>query len=174
MKRLVNKKEFKSFFIFFLTGVFGASVNFLSQIPFKSWLLDIGLKEAQALAWSLFFAYSLASAVSFLPAKAFAFSEHSNGNTRREWIKFFLIAFLALGVQELITFWALGAVENTYLSHYGLFYKEKAAHLVGMSFSFVANFLGHRFFHLGLQDYMSDYGLRKNIVYREFKKNLKN
>jgi putative flippase GtrA len=142
----INKKEIKGFFNFFLTGVFGASVNFLSQIPFKTWFLERGLEDSSALFWSVFWAYMIATAVSFLPAKVFAFGSQDSGNSSREWLKFFFIAALALGVQEVVTIISLREIINPFFGDLSPFFREKGAHLTGMAVSFMANFLGHRFF----------------------------
>ncbi len=144
-----------------MTGLFGASVNFLSQIPLKGFFLKLGLGDHAAFAWSVFWAYMISTAVSFIPAKLWAFSAKSSGNTRREWFKFFIVATLALGVQELVSILALHFVANTYFSAYSLFIREKGSHLAGMACSFIANFLGHRFFTFrttGLYDFLRPAG----------------
>ena len=146
IRKHINKKEAKSFFGFFLTGLFGASVNFLSQIPLKGFFLNLGLNDHSAFAWSVFWAYMISTAASFLPAKLWAFSAQSSGNTKREWLKFFMIATLALGVQELVSVGVLNGIANPYYSDYSLFVREKGSHLAGMACSFMANFFGHRFF----------------------------
>lgn len=142
----IIKREIKGFFNFFLTGVFGASVNFWFQIPLKIWFLERGLEDSLALFWSVFWAYMIATAVSFLPAKVFAFNSQDSGNSSREWLKFFFIAVLALGVQELVTIISLREVINPFFEDFSPFFREKGAHLTGMAVSFMANFLGHRFF----------------------------
>ncbi len=142
----INKNELKGFFNFFLTGVFAASVNFLSQIPLKSWFLNKGLADSNALFWSVFWAYMIATAISFLPSKLFVFASQDSGSSSREWLKFFFIAVLALGVQEMVTIVSLREVINPFFGDFSPFVREKGAHLTGMAVSFVANFLGHRFF----------------------------
>lgn len=138
--------EWRSFIGFFFTGVFGAAVNFLSQIPIKTWFLNYGFDDGKAFAWSVFCAYMFSTAVSFIPAKVYAFSAKSSGNTKREYLKFFIIATVALGVQELVSVLTLKYVAHSYFDGYSLFLKEKGSHLTGMACSFMANYFGHRFF----------------------------
>lgn len=142
----IDIKKHKSFINFFLTGLFGASVNFLSQIPLKVWFLDLGMSQDGALAWSVFWAYMISTAATFIPAKIFAFSAKESGNSKREWVKFFIIASLALVVQELVTLGTLKAIVNPYFGDFSLLWREKTSHLVGMACSFMANFFGHKFF----------------------------
>ncbi|MGR3811576.1 GtrA family protein [Jiulongibacter sp. NS-SX5] len=149
MKKLfshITKKEIQGFLKFFMTGLFGALVNFLSQIPLKTLFLNFGMNSDAAFAWSVFWAYMFSTAVSFIPAKIWAFSAKSTGNTRREWLKFFIIATLALGVQEIVSILVRNQVANVYFTEYSEFIRDKGSHLAGMACSFVANFLGHRFF----------------------------
>ncbi len=121
----------------------------------------MGLNDHPAFAWSVFWAYMISTAASFLPAKLWAFSAKESGNTRREWFKFFIVATLALGVQELVSVLALRFVADPYFSDYSLFIREKGSHLAGMACSFIANFLGHRFFTFrttGLYDFLRPAG----------------
>ncbi|MCR9062784.1 MAG: GtrA family protein [Cytophagales bacterium] len=142
----INKKEIGGFLKFFLTGTFGAAVNFLSQIPLMDIFLKLGWHDNKAFAWSVFWAYMISTAVSFIPAKLWAFSAKGTGNTRREWLKFFIIASLALGVQEIISILVRNEIANVYFSEYSELLKNKGSHLAGMACSFIANFIGHRFF----------------------------
>jgi putative flippase GtrA len=161
IKKHITREELRSFIGFFLTGLFGATVNFLSQIPLKGFFLKMGLNDHPAFAWSVFWAYMISTAASFLPAKLWAFSAKESGNTRREWFKFFIVATLALGVQELVSVLALRFVADPYFSDYSLFIREKGSHLAGMACSFIANFLGHRFFTFrttGLYDFLRPAG----------------
>jgi putative flippase GtrA len=155
--KYLTRKELKSFLSFFLTGLFGATVNFISQIPLKGLFVKWGLGDHSAFAWSVFWAYMISTAASFLPAKLWAFSAQSTGNTKREWLKFFMVASIALGVQEAVSISALKWIANPHFSEYSLFLREKGSHVVGMGCSFIANFLGHRFFTFrttGLNKYL--------------------
>jgi putative flippase GtrA len=125
--------------------VLGAGVNFISQIPYKALLLNMGLENAPAYSWSVFFGYMTATVVSFIPQKLFAFSAKESGNTKRESIKYLVIAGSALIIQVVISSLAVRYVSEPFLPNSSLMFQEKIAHLVGMGFSFFANFFGHKF-----------------------------
>lgn len=148
LSNLLNKirnEELRRFISFFLTAVLGAGTNFLSQIPFKWLLLNMGMDERPSLKWSVFFSYMTATLVSFIPAKVFAFSAKESGNTRRESLKFIVIATLALGIQVFITTLALDNIANPFFPQHSIIVREKFSHLIGMGFSFLANYYGHKF-----------------------------
>lgn len=123
----------------------GASVNFLSQIPYKSLFLSTGLENDPAYSWSVFFGYVTATIVSFVPQKLFAFSAKESGNTKRESVKYLAIAGTALGIQVLVSTLAVNYISKPFLPNASLMLQEKIAHLIGMGFSFFANFFGHKF-----------------------------
>ena len=83
-------KEHRDFFMFFLTALLGASVNFFSQIYYRQYF-DFDT--------SILLGYLTAVVVSFIPTKLFAFSAKGTGNTSREAIKYVVIALLAWAVQ---------------------------------------------------------------------------
>ncbi|MDP5139197.1 MAG: GtrA family protein [Spirosomaceae bacterium] len=141
----IKTPEFRSFFIFFLTAVFGAGVNFFSQIPYKSVFLNLGFDNHSAYPLSIFFSYLTATVVSFIPQKIFAFSAKASGNTKRETIKYLVIALSGLGIQTIISYLAFNFITKPLLPEMTLTVQEKAGHLIGMGFSFFANFFGHKF-----------------------------
>ncbi|CAH0996673.1 hypothetical protein EMA8858_02806 [Emticicia aquatica] len=146
--KLINKiknRELKSFISFFLTAVLGAGTNFLSQIPYKSLFLSLGYQDKPALNLSVFAGYLTATIVSFIPTKIFAFSAKESGNSKRESIKFLLIAVVAMGIQVAITSLTFDYIANPFFHNSSLFLREKGSHVVGMGFSFFANYYGHKF-----------------------------
>lgn len=130
-----KSKDYKSFFSFFLTAVFGASVNFFSQILFR---------KSFDYSTSVFLGYLTATIVSFVPTKLFAFSAKQTGNTGREMIKFVAIALVAWGVQVGVAVATLDWIANPYFPQATMFWREKCSHVVGMGFSFLANYFGHK------------------------------
>ena len=128
-------KKYKSFFSFFLTALFGASVNFFSQILYR---------KSFDYSTSVFLGYLTATVVSFVPTKLFAFSAKQTGNTGREMIKFVIIALIAWGVQVGIAVGTLEWIANPYFPSVSTFWREKGSHVVGMGFSFLANYFGHK------------------------------
>lgn len=128
-------KKYKSFFSFFLTALFGASVNFFSQILYR---------KSFDYSTSVFLGYLTATVVSFVPTKLFAFSAKQTGNTGREMIKFVIIALVAWGVQVGIAVGTLEWIANPHFPSVSTFWREKGSHVVGMGFSFLANYFGHK------------------------------
>ena len=128
-------KSYKSFFSFFLTALLGATVNFVSQIFYRLYF-DFGT--------SVILGYLTATIVSFVPTKRFAFSAGQTGNTRRELIKFFIISAVALAVQYGVSELTLRYVANPLFPDLKSFWREKGSHVMGMGFSFLANYFGHK------------------------------
>ena len=125
----------KSFFTFFLTALLGATVNFISQIFYRKFFnFDT----------SVLLGYLTATVVSFIPTKNYAFSAKETGNTGREAVKFLAIALVAWGVQVGMAVATLEWVANPYFPAASLFWREKTSHVVGMGFSFLANYFGHK------------------------------
>lgn len=146
--KLLNKiknKELRSFITFFLTAVLGAGTNFFTRILYKPLFLGFGLADKPAFQWSVFAGYMTATIITFIPQKVFAFSAKESGNTKRESIKFFIIATLALGIQLGLSSLTLDYVANIYFTNFSLTLRETFSHIVGMGFSFLANFYGHKF-----------------------------
>jgi putative flippase GtrA len=133
----IKNPDLRSFIVFFLTAVLGASVNFFSRFFYR---------EFCDYEWSIFWGYATATVVSFIPQKIFAFDAKTTGNTQREMIKYVLIAFTALGIQIGISSLALdifvGPVFGEKLS---LKMQETLSHIFGMGCSFLANYFGHKF-----------------------------
>ncbi len=127
----------REFFTFFLTAVFGASVNFFSQIFYRE-SLDYSFDT------SVLLGYLTATVISFVPTKLFAFSAKETGNTNREAVKFLVIALVAWAVQYLVSVGTLRYVANPLFPEAKVFWREKSSHVVGMGFSFLANYFGHK------------------------------
>ena len=141
----IKNKELRSFISFFLTAVLGAGTNFFTRILYKPMFLSLGFLDKPAFQWSVFAGYMTATIVTFIPQKVFAFSAKESGNTKRESIKFFIIATVALGIQLGLSSLTLDYVANKYFSTFSLTIRETCSHIVGMGFSFLANYYGHKF-----------------------------
>ncbi|MBC8152656.1 MAG: GtrA family protein [Bacteroidetes bacterium] len=128
-------KAYRDFFTFFLTALFGASVNFVSRIFYRDYF---------DYPTSVFFGYLTATVVSFIPTKIFAFSAKETGNTGREAIKFLIIASVALAVQVYVAKYTLQWIANPLFPSLSPFWRETGSHVVGMGFSFLANYFGHK------------------------------
>lgn len=139
----IQKEENRGFISFFFTAILGASVNFISRIFFEPILSSF--LDSYSYEWSVFCAYTVATIITFIPSKNFAFAARDSGNTQREYIKFFLIAFLALGVQVLIAGGSLKYIVNPILGSFPELLQKTVAHVFGMGCSFFANYYGHKF-----------------------------
>ncbi|MCY7358629.1 MAG: GtrA family protein [Rudanella sp.] len=127
--------QYRDFFTFFLTAVFGASVNFFSQIVYR---------EYYSFSTSVLLGYLTATVVCFVPTKIFAFSAKKTGNTSREAVKFIAIALIAWPVQYFVSVGTLRWIANPLFPDFEEFWREKTSHVVGMGFSFLANYFGHK------------------------------
>lgn len=128
-------KELKDFIPFFLTGVLGASINFISQIFYRNFL-DFDS--------SVLCGYLTGAVLTFLPNKRYAFSAGQTGNTGREMVKYIVIALVALVVQVYVAKYTLEWVANPLFPSVDKFIREKVSHLTGMGISFMANYFGHK------------------------------
>ncbi len=141
----IKNKELRTFISFFLTAVLGAGTNFFTRILYKPLFVSVGFNDKPAFQLSVFAGYMTATIVTFIPNKVFAFSAKESGNTKRESIKFVIIALLALGIQLGLSSLTLDYVANKYFINYTLTIRETFSHIVGMGFSFLANYYGHKF-----------------------------
>jgi putative flippase GtrA len=141
----IKNPNTRSFIIFFLTAVLGASVNFFSRFFYR---------EFSSYEWSIFWGYLTATVVSFIPQKIFAFDAKSTGNTQREMIKYLIIAFTALGVQIGVSSLAFQFIVKPLMDSSLslslepsklLKLQETISHVIGMGCSFLANFFGHKY-----------------------------
>jgi putative flippase GtrA len=130
-------KSQKEFFSFFLTALLGASINFFSRILYREFFhIDYST--------SVLLGYLTATVLTFIPTKRYAFSAGDTGNTKREAVKFLLIACVALIVQVYVAKLTLEYVANPLFPSLGKIWRETGSHVVGMGLSFLANFFGHK------------------------------
>ena len=131
-----NIKPQRELFSFFLTALFGASINFFSQIFYR---------DQFSFNTSVLLGYLTATIISFVPTKLYAFSAKNTGNSGREIVKFLAIAAVAWAVQIGVAAATLKWVADPLLfDKLTVFWREKFSHVVGMGFSFMANFFGHK------------------------------
>ena len=130
-------KDFKDFFSFFLMALLGASINFISRIFYRQFF-DFDFDT------SVLCGYLTATVLTFLPTKKYAFSAGKTGNTGREAVKFLVISLVALGVQVYVAKYTLEWVATPLFPNLDKLYRETGSHVVGMGFSFLANYFGHK------------------------------
>lgn len=127
----------REFFSFFLTALLGASINFVSRILYRE-LFDFDYST------SVLFGYLTATVLTFIPTKKYAFAAGNTGNTKREAVKFLLIASVALVVQVYVAKYTLDYVATPLFPNMSKIWRETGSHVVGMGLSFLANFFGHK------------------------------
>lgn len=136
IKRYATKAHFKDLIAFFLVAVAGSSVNFISRMLYGKFLpFNISIIPA----------YLTGMIIGFVLTKRFAFNAKASGNTRREMVKFLIISLIALAVTYIVAVSML-YILSFYLPHFSLFMRETLAHVTGMGFSFITNFVGHKLF----------------------------
>ncbi|MBO0933439.1 GtrA family protein [Fibrella aquatilis] len=127
----------REFFSFFLTALLGASINFVSRILYREFFtIDYST--------SVLFGYLTATVLTFIPTKKYAFAAGNTGNTKREAVKFLIIAGVALIVQVYVAKLTLEYVANPLFPGLSKIWRETGSHVVGMGLSFLANFFGHK------------------------------
>lgn len=150
-------KAQREFLSFFLTALLGASINFFSQVFYRDYF---------SFNTSVLLGYLTATVLTFIPTKLYAFSAKNTGNSSREMIKFLVIAAVAWVVQVGIAAATLKWIANPFLTgQLTEFWREKFSHVVGMGFSFLANFFGHKlltFRSTGMYDRIRSRNNRQN------------
>ncbi|QRR01048.1 GtrA family protein [Dyadobacter sandarakinus] len=139
----------KDLIAYFLVAGTGAVIQLVSSSLIQDWF---------GISWSdsIIPSYMVGFVVGFVLTKLFAFDARRSNQTRREMIKFFMVALISLGVTKIFT---VGSFELA-TSYFGLgiyevkipFAKkavnvtEMGSYLVGMGFSFVSNYILHKTF----------------------------
>ncbi|MBO0938058.1 GtrA family protein [Fibrella sp. HMF5335] len=137
---IVQTEKYKApreFFSFFLTALLGASINFVSRFLYREFF-------AIDFSTSVLFGYLTATVLTFIPTKKYAFAAGNTGNTKREAIKFLIIAGVALAVQVYVAKFTLEYIANPLFPNLDKIWREAGSHVVGMGLSFLANFFGHK------------------------------
>lgn len=127
----------REFLSFFLTALLGASINLVSRSLYRE-LFPIDFST------SVLFGYLTATVLTFIPTKKYAFAAGNTGNTKREAIKFLIIAGVALVVQVYVAKFTLDYIANPLFPGLDKIWRETGSHVVGMGLSFLANFFGHK------------------------------
>jgi putative flippase GtrA len=139
---LFNKRDVLAYFVVAATGA-------VVQIICAKYLFKV-----HGLGWevSLTIAYYVALVVGFWLTKVFAFDAKQTQKTRREMVKYLAISSFAGGVMVAFANLTLDIINGYYPSANFLPQlrvvsddpKELIAHVSGMGFSFVTNYVGHK------------------------------
>lgn len=144
--KVFNSKDLVAYF--FVAGT-GAFIQLLSSSLLKEWF---GVSYGVSIVYS----YLIGLVVGFVLTKLFAFNARQTNQTRREMIKFFMVALFSWGITVAVTLGAQYIAENmlhveTYRLRVPFGTKrininEMAYYLTGMGFSFISNYVLHKTF----------------------------
>lgn len=145
-QKLVNKKDVLAYF--FVAGT-GALVQLLTSSLVQDWF---GLTFDQ----SINIAYPVSLVVGFILTKLFAFNVRNTNQTRREMVKFVMVAMFSWGVTWVFAVGSLYASTEIlkipiyriqlWLSQKTVNINEMVCYIIGQGFSFMSNYILHKTF----------------------------
>lgn len=145
-RNLVNKKDVLAYF--FVAGT-GALVQLLTSSLAQDWF---GLTFNQ----SINVAYPVSLVVGFILTKLFAFNVRNTNQTRREMVKFVMVAMFSWGVTWVFAVGSLYVstqVLGIPITKIQLWFSQKTVninemicYIIGQGFSFMSNYLLHKTF----------------------------
>lgn len=145
-RNLVNKKDVLAYF--FVAGT-GALVQLLTSSLAQDWF---GLTFNQ----SINVAYPVSLVVGFILTKLFAFNVRNTNQTRREMVKFVMVAMFSWGVTWVFAVGSLYVstqVLGIPITQIQLWFSQKTVninemicYIIGQGFSFMSNYLLHKTF----------------------------
>lgn len=143
---IVNKKDLLAYF--FVAGT-GALVQLATSSLAQDWF---GLTFDQ----SINIAYPVSLIVGFILTKLFAFNVRNTNQTRREMVKFVMVAMFSWGVTWVFAVGSLFVATNILNIPIFLFklpfgkkainVNEMACYIIGQGFSFMSNYILHKTF----------------------------
>jgi putative flippase GtrA len=144
--KIVNQKDLLAYF--FVAGT-GALVQLLTSSLSQDWF---GLTFNQ----SINIAYPVSLVVGFILTKLFAFNVRNTNQTRREMVKFVMVAIFSWGVTWVFAVGSLTFATDILqipiyrlqlpLGHKTINVNEMTCYIIGQGFSFVSNYLLHKTF----------------------------
>lgn len=143
-RTLFNKRDL---WAYFLVAGTGAIVQLVSGSLLKDWF-------ALSYENSVFPAYLVALVVGFILTKLFAFDARNTNKTKREMIKFLIVAlfsglvtyFFSVGTYFLLNKLGKDLLLKIPYSHKQVNLTQTGSTLVGMGFSFMSNYILHKTF----------------------------
>ncbi len=144
MTKLLNKKDLIAYFLVAGTG---AAVQLIAGSIFRN-SFRFSYSEAVSLA------YLISFIVGFTLTKMFAFDARNTNQTRREMLKFMMVATASWGITVFFSVTSLKYVESTLGKHSIILpftnkpsnLNELGCQIVGMGVSFVFNYVLHKTF----------------------------
>ena len=140
--KLLNKKDLIAYFLVAGTG---AAVQLIAGSLLRDYM-------SYSVAISL--AYLISFVVGFVLTKMFAFDARNTNQTRREMLKFMMVATASWGITWFFAVGSLGYVEKTFGKNLATLpfinktinINELVSQMIGMGFSFVFNYILHKTF----------------------------
>ncbi len=144
MSKLLNKKDLIAYFLVAGTG---AAVQLIAGS-----ILRNSFQLSYSTAVSL--AYLISFVVGFVLTKMFAFDARNTNQTRREMLKFMMVATASWGITWFFAVASLEYIANTLGEHSAVLpfsnkpvnLNELGSQVVGMGFSFIFNYVLHKTF----------------------------
>jgi putative flippase GtrA len=142
--KLLNKKDLIAYFLVAGTG---ASVQLIAGSILRN---KFHFSYSEAVSW----AYLISFIVGFVLTKMFAFDARNTNQTRREMLKFMMVALASWGITVFFSVTSLKFVENilgnnTFIlpfTNKPLNLNELGCQIAGMGVSFVFNYILHKTF----------------------------
>jgi putative flippase GtrA len=140
--KLLNKKDLIAYFLVAGTG---ATVQLIAGS-----ILSDYASFSSAVSW----AYLISFVVGFVLTKMFAFDARNTNQTRREMLKFMMVATASWGITWFFAVGSLEFVEKTFGKNLAILpftnksvnVNELGSQVIGMGFSFVFNYILHKTF----------------------------
>jgi putative flippase GtrA len=144
LSKLLNKKDLIAYFLVAGTG---AAVQLIAGS-----ILRNSFQLSYSTAVSL--AYLISFVVGFVLTKMFAFDARNTNQTRREMLKFMMVATASWGITWFFAVASLEYIANTLGEHSAVLpfsnkpvnLNELGSQVVGMGFSFIFNYVLHKTF----------------------------
>jgi putative flippase GtrA len=142
--KLLNKKDLIAYFLVAGTG---AAVQLIAGSILRN---NFYCSYSEAISW----AYLIAFIVGFTLTKMFAFDARNSNQTRREMVKFMMVAGTSWGITWFFAVVSLKFIANTFGEHSTIIpfgnkpinLNELGSQIIGMGFSFVFNYILHKTF----------------------------
>jgi putative flippase GtrA len=142
--KLLNKKDLIAYFLVAGTG---AAVQLIAGSVLRN---KFHFSYSEAVSW----AYLISFIVGFVLTKMFAFDARNTNQTRREMLKFMMVALASWGITVFFSVTSLKFVENilgnnTFIlpfTNKPLNLNELGCQIAGMGVSFVFNYILHKTF----------------------------
>jgi putative flippase GtrA len=140
--KLLNKKDLIAYFLVAGTG---AAVQLIA---------GSALRDYYSYSVRISLAYLISFVVGFVLTKMFAFDARNTNQTRREMLKFMMVATASWGITWFFAVASLEYVNNTFGEHSAILpftekninLNELGCQIIGMGFSFIFNYILHKTF----------------------------